>query len=150
MMTFNEKLRKAHAEWALDQDFELFGTLKFLDGHSVHSDVAKKRLRYFFNMLDRKVRGAKAIEAGNRITRFVYLETGRSRDNTHAHFLIKGSTLEETKDIIRHTYELWSKVDMSADAQYELIEDNKGISHYCVKEQDTRGSEILFTDCTHI
>ena len=77
-MIEKEKLKKAHSNWLKAQRFTLFGTLKFVDGESINEFIAKRRLAYFFNMLDRKVRNAKEVKRGNRLNRFVYLESGPS------------------------------------------------------------------------
>ena len=91
-MIDKRKLKKAHADWLLEQQFDLFGTLKFVDGENINEYIAKRRLSYFFNMLDRKVKTHKEVKRGNRLNRFVYLESGKSRSNLHAHFFIKDSS----------------------------------------------------------
>ena len=148
-MIEKEKLKKAHSNWLKAQRFTLFGTLKFVDGESINEFIAKRRLAYFFNMLDRKVRNAKEVKKGNRLNRFVYLESGKSRSNLHAHFFIKGSTLKETKDIIIMAHRLWQKVEKANNIDIKLNEDFVGTSGYCVKEMDNIDKEILVLDFTH-
>ena len=133
---------------AIRTKFDLFGTLKFVD-ENINEFIAKRRLAYFFNMLDRKVRNAKEVKGGNRLNRFVYLESGKSRSNLHAHFFIKGSTLKETKDIIVKANRLCLKVEKAHNIDIKLNEDIVGTSEYCVKEMDNIDKDILVLDLTH-
>ena len=148
-MLNKKSLKKAHADWLKEQRFTLFGTLKFVDGEDINVFIAKRRLAYFFNMLDRKVRKAKAVKKRSRLNRFVYLESGRSRSNLHAHFFIKGSTLKETKDIIVMAHRLWQKVEKAHNIDIKLNEDYVGTSRYCLKEMDNIDTDILVLDFTH-
>tara|TARA_A100001388_G_C28771776_1_gene504343 strand:- start:3186 stop:3635 length:450 start_codon:yes stop_codon:yes gene_type:complete len=149
-MIDKRKLKTAHANWVLEQKFDLFGTAKFVDGENLHIDIAVKRIRYFFNMLDRSVRNAEEVKNNRRLDRMVFLERGRSRSNVHAHFYIKGKNAKETKDIIVKAQKIWQKVDNANDLVIKLNEDYVGTSRYCVKELDNIDTDILLLDCTHI
>ena len=92
-MIDKRKLKTAHANWVLEQKFDLFGTAKFVDGENLHIDIAVKRIRYFFNMLDRSVRNAEEVKNNRRLDRMVLegvvfsMDGGEySRSNTHKHF----------------------------------------------------------------
>ena len=89
------------------------------------------------------------VKKGKRLERHVYIEKGRSRQNIHAHFFTKGSTLKETKSIIYNAQHIWQTVDKASDIEVSLIENNDGIKGYCTKELDTVDTDILLTDCTH-
>ena len=77
------------------------------------------------------------------------MKRGRSRQNIHAHFFTKGSTLKETKSIIYNAQHIWQTVDNASDIEVSLIDYEKGIVGYCTKELDTIDTDILLTDCTH-
>ena len=143
------ELKKAYADWLQQQHFTIFATVNFVDGSEVNETEATKRLRFFFNKLDRKVKTHKEVKEGKRLERHVYIEKGRSRQNIHAHFFTKGSTLKETKSIIYNAQHIWQTVDKASDIEVSLIENNDGIKGYCTKELDTVDTDILLTDCTH-
>ncbi len=143
-----KKLKEAHTKWVEEQNFTHFGTLKFTDGRRINSTIAIKRLRRFFNMLDRKVLKGKAVKKGTRLARFVYLEKGKSRNNLHAHFYFKGSTQAQTLSTILYATELWHKVNNAETIDIRKQID-KRLNAYCTKEIDDLDNDVMLLDCTH-
>ena len=45
----------------------MFATLKFVDGYELNDNVLEKRMHYFCNKLDRKVKGHFAVKKGKRL-----------------------------------------------------------------------------------
>ena len=69
-MIKREELKKAYANWQKEQNFTMFATLKFVDGYELNDNVLEKRMRYFCNKLDRKVKGHFAVKKGKRLQKF--------------------------------------------------------------------------------
>ena len=95
----NEELRKQMVEkgkqWVAQGEFWLFGTATYIDGTAVSEDAANKDARYFFNMLDRKILRREDYRNGIRLKRMAFIETGKTRTNTHIHFFIKGMETDD-------------------------------------------------------
>ena len=144
-------LKQAYNQWLSAQNFTMFGTLKFFDDEDLNIYTADRRLRLFFNILDRKIRKHKAIKEGKRIERFVFIERGKSRQHLHAHFFIKAQNKEEHKRIMNWTPILnTKKLHYGIDIKLQEIDNHTGIIGYCNKEMDNINTDILVTNCTHI
>ena len=149
-MIKREELKKAYANWQKEQNFTMFATLKFVDGYELNGNVLEKRMRYFCNKWDRKVKGHFAVKKGKRLQKFTYVELGKSRQNKHVHIFTKGNTLKETKDIFYKANEIWQTVDMASSFELVVIDNNEGINGYCTKELDTIDTDLLLLSCTHL
>ena len=152
----NEKLRKQivteGSEWIGQQQFTFFGTATYYDGAAISRDEAVKDAKHFFNMLDRRVLKREDYNNNVRLNRLVFVETGRTRTNTHIHFYIKGNddaTEWHIKEICEH---LWAnKITKGYNL---LLKDNKGTGNrrngYCLKEMGNLNADALLVDCCYL
>lgn len=143
-------IKKAYKQWLSAQNFTMFGTLKFFDDEDLNIYTIDRRLRLFFNILDRKLRKHKAVKEGKRIERFVFIERGKSRQHLHAHFFMKANDYKEHKRIMDWIPYMNTKLHFGIDIKLQEINNHSGIIGYCTKEMDTIDTDILITNCTHI
>jgi len=54
--------QKQLTDWLVDQNFTVFGTLKFTDGFEIYDTLAEKLVRKYFNILDRAYYGNEGIK----------------------------------------------------------------------------------------
>ncbi len=149
----NEELRKQIVEkgreWVAQGEFWLFGTATYYDGTAISEDAANKDARYFFNMLDRKIIKREDYRNGIRLKRMAFIETGRTRTNTHIHFFIKGIVEDDYEKIWCLSVQLWAKKIMRG---YNLVmKDNLGAEDgrdgYGWKELDNLNKNTLLVEC---
>ena len=75
--------------YLLEQDWDVFGTLKFVDGRTIGSVTANKLLRSYWNRIDRVFFGHAADRKGVRVPRWCFGHEGSDQENFHIHFLLK-------------------------------------------------------------
>jgi hypothetical protein len=73
----------------LEQDWDVFGTLKFVNGRSIGHDTAHKLLRSYWNRIDRVFFGHAVDRQNIRVPRWCFAHEGSDRENFHIHFLLK-------------------------------------------------------------
>jgi hypothetical protein len=73
----------------LEQDWDVFGTLKFVNGRSIGHDTAHKLLRSYWNRVDRVFFGHSADRQNIRVPRWCFAHEGSDSENFHIHFLLK-------------------------------------------------------------
>ena len=75
--------------YLLEQDWNVFGTLKFVDGRTIGSVTANKLLRSYWNRIDRVFFGHAADRRNVRVPRWCFAHEGSDQENFHIHFLLK-------------------------------------------------------------
>ncbi|EDM72521.1 hypothetical protein RAZWK3B_09726 [Roseobacter sp. AzwK-3b] len=75
--------------YLLEQDWNVFGTLKFVDGRTIGSVTANKLLRSYWNRIDRVFFGHAADRRNIRVPRWCFAHEGTDTENFHVHFLLK-------------------------------------------------------------
>lgn len=147
-----ERIRTEGAQWLAEQQFWLFGTARYADGSKIKEHRAIKDARHYFNTIDRALLARKDYNQGHRLKRLVFLETGRSRTNTHIHFYIKGTALNQYRHIKLAAEQLWTRHILQA--RDCVVLDNINLNNerkgYCWKEFDTIRSTTLLVDCCHL
>ena len=81
--------RRELNEYLLEQNWDVFGTLKFVDGRTIGSVTANKLLRSYWNKIDRVFLGHAADRKGVRVPRWCFAHEGSDTENFHVHFLLK-------------------------------------------------------------
>jgi hypothetical protein len=81
--------RKALMRHLLEQDWDVFGTLKFVNGRTIGRNAADKLLRSYWNRVDRVFFGHAADRQNIRVPRWCFAHEGSDRNNFHIHFLLK-------------------------------------------------------------
>ena len=88
--------RRELMAYLLEQDWDVFGTLKFVDGRTIGSVTAHKLLRSYWNRMDRVFFGHAADRKGVRVPRWCFAHEGSDTENFHVHFLLN-SPLADTE-----------------------------------------------------
>jgi hypothetical protein len=163
-----QKIKEEGRLWVMKQNFWLFGTALYRDGSLVNLQKASRNARKFFNRLDRQILKRKELNAGVRLPRLVFFESGRQRINGHMHFFIKGLHWQHYRQIVQHAEAIWTRVDEIKDENGENDERREFISGardlrigdnitantdragYCFKEIRRGNWDCIVTECSHL
>ena len=131
--------------WVAEQQFWLFGTAKYYEGRKVTRKAAEQDAKHFFNILDRKLICRSDCEKGRRLQRLVFIETGRTRDNTHIHFYIKGRQSKDYRKIKMLSEEIWpTRIKRGLDlVMLDNIKSNYERKGYLFKEASNEQSTYV-------
>jgi hypothetical protein len=90
-MTYEQRKqeRQALIEHLLAQDWNVFGTLKFVNGRTIGSSSADKLLRSYWNRIDRMFFGKAAERQNIRVPRWCFAHEGSDNENYHVHFALQ-------------------------------------------------------------
>lgn len=92
----------------LEQDWDVFGTLKFVDGRTIGSTTANKLLRSYWNRVDRVFFGHAAERQNIRVPRWCFAHEGSDSENFHIHFVLK-SPIAETEHACTVLNAIWAQ-----------------------------------------
>jgi len=84
--------RQALVQHLLAQDWNMFGTLKFVNGRTIGRETADKLLRSYWNKVDRVMFGKAAERQNLRVPRWCFAHEGADHENFHIHFVLKSAT----------------------------------------------------------
>ena len=89
-MTYEQRKqeRQALIEHLLAQDWNVFGTLKFVNGRTISRSSADKLLRSYWNRIDRMFFGKAAERQNKRVPRWCFAHEGSDSENFHVHFAL--------------------------------------------------------------
>lgn len=109
-MTFAQRKRERKALMAdlLEQDWDVFGTLKFVNGRTIGRNTADKLLRSYWNRMDRVFFGHAAERQSIRVPRWCFMHEGSDSENFHIHFLLK-SPIADTKHACCVLNAIWAQ-----------------------------------------
>jgi len=95
-MTYEQRKqeRQALIEHLLAQDWNVFGTLKFVNGRTIGRDSANKLLRNYWNKIDRLMFGKAAERQNMRVPRWCFAHEGGDTENYHIHFALQAPILD--------------------------------------------------------
>ena len=90
-MTFEQRRqeRQALVQHIMAQDWDVFGTLKFVNGRTIGSSSADKLLRSYWNRIDRMSFGKAAERHNIRVPRWCFAHEGSDNENYHVHFALQ-------------------------------------------------------------
>ena len=90
-MTFEQRKqeRQALIDHLLAQDWNVFGTLKFVNGRTIGRSSADKLLRSYWNRIDRMFFGKAAERQNMRVPRWCFAHEGGDTENYHIHFALQ-------------------------------------------------------------
>ena len=92
----------------LEQEWDVFGTLKFVDGRTIGSTTANKLLRSYWNRVDRVFFGHAAERQNIRVPRWCFAHKGSDSENFHIHFVLK-SPIAETEHACTVLNAIWAQ-----------------------------------------
>jgi len=107
MMDWRRERRELMA-YLLEQDWNVFGTLKFVDGRTIGSVTANKLLRSYWNRIDRVFFGHAADRRNVRVPRWCFAHEGSDQENFHIHFLLK-SPIANTEQTCAVLNAVWAQ-----------------------------------------
>ena len=81
--------RRALVQHLLAQDWNVFGTLKFVNGRTIGRSSADKLLRSYWNRIDRSFFGKAAERQNMRVPRWCFAHEGGDTENYHVHFVLQ-------------------------------------------------------------
>ena len=90
-MTFEQRRqeRQALVQHLMAQDWDVFGTLKFVNGRTIGRGSADKLLRSYWNHIDRMFFGKAAERQNMRVPRWCFAHEGGDTENYHIHFALQ-------------------------------------------------------------
>ena len=90
-MTYEQRKqeRQALIEHLLAQDWNVFGTLKFVNGRTISRSSTDKLLRSYWNKIDRLMFGKAAERQNMRLPRWCFAHEGSDSENFHVHFALQ-------------------------------------------------------------
>ena len=107
-MTNWRRERQDLNEHLLQQAWDVFGTLKFVDGRTIGKTSANKLLRSYWNRVDRVFFGHAAERQNVRVPRWCFAHEGSDTENFHIHFLVK-SPIADTEHACCLLNAIWAQ-----------------------------------------
>jgi len=107
-MTDRRRERRELNKYLLEQDWDVFGTLKFVNGRTIGSDTSNKLLRSYWNRVDRVFFGHAAGRQNVRVPRWCFAHEGSDTENFHIHFLLK-SPIADTEHACCLLNAIWAQ-----------------------------------------
>jgi hypothetical protein len=88
MLNMRKRERADTIKRLLDAEWNVFGTLKFVDGRRIGSASAAKIIGSYWNRVDRVFFGRAAERQKVRVPRWCFAHTGWDSENLHIHFAL--------------------------------------------------------------
>ena len=109
-MGFEQRKRERQAlvQHLLTQDWDIFGTLKFVNGRTIGRESANKLLRSYWNKIDRVIYGRAAERQNMRVPRWCFAHEGVDHENFHVHFVMP-SPLQDTEHMCCLLNAVWAQ-----------------------------------------
>lgn len=128
-MSYIFNVKKGWSDWAISEDWNIYGTLNFSVQHKPSFVEAQRRWALFWNVVDRLC-CERSHRTQHRLPRFVYAHKGRNRDNPHIHFLAKVDG--DVREFCILLNALWASKERAA---AYLMHENHGyeLSGFCEK-----------------
>ena len=95
-MTYEQRKqeRQALIDHLLARDWNVFGTLKFVNGRTISRSSTDKLLRSYWNKIDRLMFGKAAERQNMRLPRWCFAHEGSDSENFHVHFALQAPILD--------------------------------------------------------
>ena len=150
-MTFarRKQERRALMTHLLEQDWDVFGTLKFANGRTIGRNTADKLLRSYWNRVDRVFFGHAADRQNMRVPRWCFAHEGSDSENFHIHFLLK-SPLIDTKHTCTVLNAVWAQhhhqTGPLAKNWIMPVKDRWEVANYATREYWRMGSATVLDE----
>ena len=147
-MTFEQhkQERQALIDHLLAQDWNVFGTLKFVNGRTIGRSNADKLLRSYWNRIDRMFFGKAAERQNMRVPRWCFAHEGSDSENFHVHFVMK-SPLQDTNHMCCVLNAVWAQhhVQTAPLAKNWImpVQDRAAVAGYVTHEYWRMGSDTI-------
>ena len=150
-MTFAQRKqeRRALMKHLLEQDWDVFGTLKFVNGRTIGRNTADKLLRSYWNRVDRVFFGHAADRQNMRVPRWCFAHEGSDSENFHIHFLLK-SPIEDTEQTSYVLNAIWAQHHTQtaplAKNWIMPVKDRGEVANYVTREYWRMGADTQLVD----
>ena len=138
--------RRALVQHLLAQDWNVFGTLKFVNGRTIGREAANKLLRSYWNKVDRIIYGKAAERQNMRLPRWCFAHEGSDQENFHVHFVLKAAT-PDTEQICCLLNAVWAQHHKQtaplANNWIMPLQDSKAAAGYVTHEYWRIGSDTI-------
>ena len=141
--------RQALVQHLLAQDWNVFGTLKFVNGRTIGRDYANTVLRSYWNKIDRVIYGKAAERQNMRVPRWCFAHKGSDNENFHVHFVIP-SPLQDTEHMCCLLNAVWAQHHTQtaplAKNWIMPVQDRMAVTSYVTHEYWRMGSDTISDD----
>lgn len=138
--------RQAVMDDLLAQDWNVFGTLKFVNGRTIGRHSADKLLRLYWNRVDRVFFGKSAERQNLRIPRWCFAHEGSDSENFHVHFALLSpvSDVEHACCVLNAMWaQLHTQTAPLAKNWVMPVTDRSAVAQYLTKEYWRLGSKTV-------
>ncbi len=141
--------RQALVQHLLEQDWDVFGTLKFVNGRTIGRTTANKLLRSYWNKIDRVFYGKAAERQNTRVSRWCFAHEGSDNENFHVHFALK-APIQDIKQMCCVLNAVWTQHHAQtaplAKNWIMPVEDRTAVASYLTHEYWRMGGETFLDD----
>ena len=138
--------RRALVQHLLAQDWNVFGTLKFVNGRTIGRKTADKLLRSYWNKIDRVFFGKAAERLDLRVPRWCFAHEGADSENFHVHFVMP-SPLQDTEHMCCLLNAVWAQhhtqTALLAKNWIMPVQDREAVASYVTHEYWHMGSDTI-------
>ena len=138
--------RRAVMDDLLAQNWNVFGTLKFVNGRTIGRHSADKLLRLYWNRADRVFFGKSAERQNMRIPRWCFAHEGSDSENFHVHFALLSpvSDVEHACCVLNAMWvQLHTQTAPLAKNWVMPVTDRSAVAQYLTKEYWRLGSNTV-------
>ena len=138
--------RQALVQHLLAQDWNVFGTLKFVNGRIIGRHSANKLLRSYWNKVDRVIYGKAAERQNMRVPRWCFAHEGADSENFHVHFVMP-SPLQDTEKTCCLLNAIWAQHHTQTAPLVKNwimpVKDRAAVTSYVTHEYWRMGSDTI-------
>ena len=138
--------RQALVQHLLAQDWNVFGTLKFVNGRTIGRHSANKLLRSYWNKVDRVIYGKAAERQNMRVPRWCFAHEGADNENFHVHFVMP-SPLQDTEHMCCLLNAIWAQHHTQTAPLVKNwimpVKDRAAVTSYVTHEYWRMGSDTI-------
>ena len=138
--------RQALVQHLLAQDWNVFGTLKFVNGRTIGRASANKLLRSYWNKIDRVIYGKAAERQNMRVPRWCFAHEGADYENFHVHFVMP-SPLQDTEHMCCLLNAIWAQHHTQTAPLVKNwimpVKDRAAVTSYVTHEYWRMGSDTI-------
>jgi hypothetical protein len=150
-MTYEQRKqeRQALIDHLLAQDWDVFGTLKFVNGRTIGRKTANKLLRSYWNKIDRVFFGKAAERQNMRVPRWCFAHEGSDSENFHVHFVMQNA-LNNTESMCCLLNAIWvqhhAQTAPLAKNWIMPVQDRATVASYVTHEYWRIGSDTILDE----
>ena len=147
-MTFEQRRqeRQELVQHLMAQDWDVFGTLKFVNGRTIGRETANTLLRSYWNKIDWVMFGKAAERQNMRLPRWCFAHEGSDSENFHVHFVMK-SALHDTQRMCCLLNAVWAQHHAQtaplAKNWIMPVQDHAAVASYVTHEYWRIGSDTI-------